>query len=525
MAKMMKKISFLLSLLMCFYFPVPIQADPVPAIQPTAAPATEDLITLNFNQADIQSVFRILAMKGNVNIVAGPEITGEVTMQLQDVPWENAFKTIVRTYGYTYEKDGNIYYVLTPEAYLQSRTEGITTSVVTLQYANINQVAAALRSVVTGITIDMVEGSNQVLVTGTPTNLEAAEKVIQKIDTRQPQVHIDAKIVRTALAKGETLGINWNISASLRGSSIPTTFPFAEDPSSNRPGKFLQRFDYLPQGQTNQQTTANSTSGGGTSQTTGEQDFPQTHSFPFVEPDDFTFGTIDFSQFTAMLNMLKSRANTKIISNPRIVVLSHQDARVQAGREIGLPTFERNESTGSFEISGYEPRNDGIALNVTPHITNEGEILLTVRPELTRFLGFQEVIQGQNVLSPEFETTTAETEVMINSGDTLVIGGLISESETDARSKVPYLSRIPGLGWLFKHISPRTERSETIIFVTVTIADDVFNKESLEKWRQAEAEYEAFQKFNEEEFVKRKNSKKDKAKEEGSVTTEVEPEK
>lgn len=471
-----------------------------------------ELISVNFNQAEIHSVFRILAMKGGVNIVAGPEISGEVTIQLNNVPWQSALDTIVRIHGFTYEKEGNIYYVLTPEALKQRRESGVRTEVRTLQYAELAQVTNALGRIATGVTVESVEGMNQIIMTSTPAGLESAQQIIQRIDVRQPQVHIETKIIETQLAESEKLGIDWTTIASLTGARRPTTFPFADDPANRRFDKFLQRFDTLPIGQTASESTVSTTSGGGQNTSTA-QEFPvgAAHGFPFVQPEEFTFGTIDFSQFSAVFNMLKSRANTKVLSNPRIVVLNHQVARVQSGREIGIPTFERNESTGSFEITGYIPRNDGVELRVTPHVTAENEILLVVRPELTSFLGFQEIVEGSNVLSPQFTTTVAETDVLINSGDTLVIGGLISETESDTRNKVPFMSRIPIIGWLFKHKSPNKTRKETIIFVTVTLADDVFNQAAVKKWQQKEEEYKKFQQASEEEFFN--NRKKEKVEE------------
>jgi type II secretory pathway component GspD/PulD (secretin) len=267
----------------------------------------------------------------------------------------------------------------------------------------------------------------------------------------------------------------------------------------------------LPSGQTATETTSNVSTGGGMTET-DKALFPQIRAFPYVGTDEFKYGTIDFSQFTAMMKMLKSRSNTKIISNPRIVVIDHQEARVQAGREIGLPTFERNETTGSLEITGYQARNDGIELKVTPHVAEKSEILLTVRPELTRFIGFKPVVVGSNVLSPEFDTTVAETQVIVHSGDTLVIGGLISDLEADQQKGVPYLSKIPFAGWLFKNVSPNTDKSETIIFVSVTLADDVFNRKALEDWHAKQEEYEAFRKQSEGEFSRKRDDKEEQDK-------------
>ncbi len=506
-----------LILALAFLFLIPaalISAPPETAVVvtpavPGAAPAA-DLMTLSFQEADIQSVFRVLAMKGNVNIVAGPEVIGTVTIQLENVPWENAFETIVRVQGYAYEKEGNIYYVMTPDQFRERRASGTRTEVVALQYAEITQITTALQALLLDVRIQPVAGMNSILITATPSNLEAAQQLIASVDQRQPQVYIDTKIVSTALTKNEQMGINWNVLAGLSGSKLPVTFPFAEDPSSARFGKFLQRFDQLPVGQTAAESTVSTTSGGGQNTATST-DFGKAHSFPFVQPDEFEFGTIDFTEFRAVFSMIESRANTKVISNPRIVVLNHQTAQIQVGEQIGIPTLERNAETGAFEVTGFEDRNTGIVLNVTPHITDENEVLLFVRPEVTSFKGFQQ-ITGTNLTSPQFDTIVADTRVMIQNKDTLVIGGLIDEQESDTRNVVPYLHKIPFFGKIFKNVNPSRNRTEYIFFVTVTLADDVHNRQQREAWQKKQEDYEKFRQGEEQEFFDKRDPGKNKHK-------------
>ncbi|MCB9799401.1 MAG: secretin and TonB N-terminal domain-containing protein [Candidatus Omnitrophica bacterium] len=470
----------------------------------------EGLITVDFSNADIQSVLKVLALKGDVNIVASPDVQGKVNIQLKDVPWASALETIVETYGFRYEKKDNIYQVFTAQAMEERQEEVFNSEVFTLKYAELDQVAKALKNALSpAAVVEPVAGSNQIIVTDTADSLEVAKNIVARIDYRMPQVHIETKIVRTTLSKGENLGIDWNPTFQVTGSKRPTTFPFSEN-ADNRPfDRFLRSVDGLPQGQTNSQTTATQTSASTT--TTSSTDFPNTYGFPFVDPEEFTFGTIDFSQFSAVFNMLKNRRSTKIISNPRIVVMNHQSAQIQVGEEVGIPTLERNESTGSFEVTGFEQRNTGIVLQVTPHIVEKKEVLLRVRPEVSQFLGF-EAITDTNLTSPRFETIMAETTVLINSGDTLVIGGLISEEEADNRNRVPVVSRIPVVGWLFKSKNPTKSRTETIFFITVTLADDVYNQKALEEWKKSQKDFADYQKESEEDFNGKKNGKKNSKK-------------
>ena len=141
---------------------------------------------------------------------------------------------------------------------------------------------------------------------------------------------------------------------------------------------------------------------------------------------------------------------------------------------------------------------------MTPHISKDRDVQLKVRPEVTKFLGFQ-AITDSNLTSPQFETVVAETTVMVHSGDTLVIGGLISDEDAEAQNKVPYLSEIPLAGWMFKSHSPSKVRTETIFFITVTLVDDVYNKKALEEWHKSQKNFAEYRKQGEKELNPKKN--------------------
>ena len=196
---------------------------------PAAIPDARDMISVEFNEADIQSVLKILALKGNVNIVASPEVEGTVTMQLKDVPWLSAFETIVKTYGFSYEKKGNIYQILTPDALKARQDESsvLVREVFKLDYASIDQVTAALKKTLSKTaSVESIAGTNQLVITDQVSNMEAIKNLISHIDTKMPQVHIETKIVRTTLTQGEQMGINWNPQVQVSGAKRPLTFPF-----------------------------------------------------------------------------------------------------------------------------------------------------------------------------------------------------------------------------------------------------------------------------------------------------------
>ncbi|MBI4431027.1 MAG: secretin and TonB N-terminal domain-containing protein [Candidatus Omnitrophica bacterium] len=427
------------------------------------SPSEEARVTVDFKDADILNVLRILSLKSGVNIVTGPEVRGTITVRLTDVPWDRALDIVLRTYGYVYERSGNVIRVTTRE---NLAAEELVTETFILNYTTAQEVEEAIKEMLTERgRIKSVPRANVVIVTDVATNLYKIAKVIRTLDKRTPQVYIDSKVVRTALRDTENLGIDWNIAGGLgTGSVRPTTLPFTADKNVQFPfpfGRFQESF--FPQ------------LASGTTDIRNERDvraFPQPAAS--ASSDAFTFGTLDFSSLSAVLNLLRSRTNTKIISNPRIVVLNNQTAKVQVGQEIGLPTFERNETSGSFEVTGFTPRDVGVVLSVTPHVNNADEILVDLKPEVSSFDGFT-AIGTTNLAFPSFTTTEAATQVLIKDNETIAIGGLLTDAKSTTDDAIPFLSEIPVLGKIFRSkretAGSSNEKIETLFFVTVNVVD------------------------------------------------------
>lgn len=420
-------------------------------------------VTLDFKDADILNVLRILSLKSGINIVTGPEVKGAVSIRLTDVPWDKALDIVLRTYGYVYERSENVIRVTTRE---NLAAEELITETFVLNYTTSEEVEDAVKEMLTERgRIKSVPRANVVIVTDVAANLYKISKVVQTLDKRTPQVYIDAKVVRTALRNTENLGIDWNVVGGLAsGAARPTTLPFSRDDNVDFDpigGQFRRQF--LPELASGTEAVRNA---------------GDTFGFPLPPPavsgHSFTFGRLDFSSFSAVLQMLQSRTNTKIVSNPRIVVLNNQVAKVQVGQEIGLPTFERNETTGSFEVTGFKPRDVGVVLNVTPHVNNADEILVDLRPEVSSFDGFT-AIGTTNLAFPSFTTTEADTRVLIKDGETIAIGGLLTDARSSSEDRIPFFSDIPIVGKIFRSKRQTdgtgNEMIETLFFITIRIVD------------------------------------------------------
>jgi len=189
-----------------------------------------------------------------------------------------------------------------------------------------------------------------------------------------------------------------------------------------------------------------------------------------VDKAEFKFGTVDFTQFQAMLQMIKNRTDSKILSEPHITTLNNQEAKVLVGEIIAIPTFERNQQTGHMEITGYKDKELGIRLSVTPQINSENEIVVSVVPEITSLLGYDTL--AADIKAPHYATRSANTRVRIKNGQTIAIGGLIRENTIDSKNKVPILGDLPLLGKIFSHTDKTVQKTDLLFFVTVNIVSD-----------------------------------------------------
>lgn len=425
-------------------------------------------VTVDFKNADIQSVLRILAFKSGVNIVAGKDVTGAVTIRLVDVPWEKALETILKTDGYAYDRQDNIIRVSTLE---NLQKEDLSTEVYPLNYSKAADVEKSVKEMLSERGSARSDArSNSLIVTDMPTSLQSIRKVIERLDSATPQVLIEAKVVELTLGKADQLGIDWNVRAAITGASRPITAPFSATQRSA-----LSKF--LPIGRGTQTGAVASSSG---TTTTTIEDFPKGKggagsdaiqpTFPVADKAEFTFGSLDFSQFRAVLEMIQKQQDTKVLSEPHVTVLSNQEAKILVGEIIAIPTFERNSTTGKMEITGYNDRDLGIRLAVVPQVNNSNEIVVSIHPEITNLIGYDD-LTGE-IKAPRFSTREAMTNVRIKSGQTIAIGGLIKEDVLDENNKVPLLGDIPGLGKLFSYQNKQVTKTDLLFFVTVTVIQD-----------------------------------------------------
>ena len=415
---------------------------------------------LEFREVDIKDVLRQLAKQYDLNIVFSESVKGPVTVQLHNITIEEALDVIVTANGYVYTKKGNIYKVTTPE---EAEKEVVQTKVFKLSNADASKLKETLKKVLSSQgSIEADTRSNSLIVTDIPSVLAKIEGMISKLDEPTLQVLIEAKFIETSLGTTEKLGIDWSMTASVSGSARPTTLPF--EPKGEK--KWMKNIFPLAKPPAKDEEGEEE-----------EGEFPSgySYSFPYISASNFTFGTLDFTQYQAVLNFLKTKTKSRLISSPRVVTMDNKQAEIYIGKTRPIPQFEYNDETGNYQITGFEEKIEGVILTATPQISKVKDgyyIKLKLKPKVTNYvdkvtfgaLGFDYPVMSERY---------ADTEVVIKSGQTIVIGGLIETKKTKSIHKIPLLGDIPLLGFFFTHrsIEPN-EKSELLIFVTARVIEE-----------------------------------------------------
>jgi type IV pilus assembly protein PilQ len=415
--------------------PAPVASAPVTVTVATAEPTSEEPIEISYIEADIQNVLRTLAAKAGVNLILGEEVAGKVTLNLKGVSYEDAMRLVAESKGYAYVKDKNVLRVKSRESL---DTEPVELRVYTLSYAKAEDIKKTIESVLTKqgkIQIDA--RSNTLVLSDTPASLSKLVPLIQSLDTQTPQVMIEAKFVETTKNPKKDLGINW--SGTLLNHQInvrpPDPTSPIKDPDNPGPLEF-----------------AKSLSGG-----------------PWTMPTVI----LDAGQASAVFSFLSQDTDTELLANPRVVTTDNGKARISIATQFPIPNFAFSEQTASLQINGFEYKDIGIILNVLPRINKNDFVTLEVTPEASSSTESTTLQSGGGsaVQIPIINTRTATTTVLIKSGNTLAIGGLMRQDVSDTYTKVPLMGDIPGLGAFFRSKSLSKTKRDLLIFLTPTIVN------------------------------------------------------
>ncbi len=383
---------------------------------------------LSFQGAEVRSVIRFLADYGKVNVVVAPNVQGSVTINLRNVMWDQALKIIGETYNLAvvFEKEDGYIRILPADVYRKevndiekhnfenSNLVRLDVQIVRLSNTAAEDIAKSAKSLMTERgKVDADEHSNSLILQEVPNNMDRVVEYLKELDRPARQIRISTQLLEIYSTDGFEMGVSWEASGGY-------------SPNDDR-------------------TISQSATQSG-----------DRVSDPFI---DYSLGTINRGwNFSAAVSAIVKEGKGKIIAHPEITTVENKEARIQMGKKIPIKQFDQsgNVTTVFEEI--------GTILKVTAHITADNQILMHLIPERSSL----EPDAGGIIIN----TNNAETHVVVNNGQTAVIGGLTTHDEVESEAGVPILKDIPIIGNLFKYKNKTIESRDLVIFVTPTIVEN-----------------------------------------------------
>jgi len=394
--------------------------------------------SLDVDGADLRTVLRAISEFSGRNIVLGNNARGTVRIQLKNVAWQDALKAVLRANGLDYVEDGSVIRVDDASKLNAEKVERETanartlelvpleTRIVKLNYANASELTGPLASSLSKRgSVQVEKRTNSLIITDLPTNLDAVSQMALQLDSQTPQIEITAKLVDVDATAIQSIGVVWN--HGFQNSQ------FVKD-NQNIPV-------YLKPA---------------TSSTGNEQLGSGVNTGIASPAGRITVGLFQkWGDLEAQLQVLASMNKANIISNPRITTVDNREAKIVVGQKIPLIV----QDVAGNPVSQLQ--TVGIQLKVTPHLTQDKRIIMDLHPEVSD-LSTQSTVQGGIIIN----TSEADTRVMVDDGQTAVIGGLIRTNESMVRRGIPILKDMPLLGWAFRSNTSVRQNRELIIFVT-----------------------------------------------------------
>ena len=415
-------------------------------------------ISLDFKDADIHNILRLIAEVSRLNIVTSDEVSGEVTVRLVNVPWDQALEIILKTKGLGQEREGNIIRiapltVLEKEKEMalarkkaEQKLEPLKVRLIPVNYGKAEDLVSQVKDLLSDRGTASVDSrTNVIIVKDIVDVLVKAEGLIARLDTQTPQVLIEARIVEANSDFKRDVGIQWGFDysqSSANGNPTGLMFPNnwgvrggADDTRNDVRGT-----SSVPSYVVNLPAAA----GGGTGGALG-----------------FLFGSVaNTFNLSLRLSAAEREGKIKIVSSPRITTLDNKTAKIQQGVSIPISVVSASGVSTVFVDASLE-------LSVEPHVTADGSIMMKVQatknePDFSR----TGALGDPTILKKE-----AQTEVLVRDGETTVIGGIYTRKSAENEWGVPLLMHIPILGWLFKAHGVSDERTELLIFLTPRIVN------------------------------------------------------
>jgi type IV pilus assembly protein PilQ len=433
---------------------------------------TGRLISLDLQDADIDSALRIIAEVSNLNIVASDGVAGKVTLKLVDVPWDQALEVILKSHGLDKVLEGNVLRVAPVdklkaerESFKQARVaeeelEPLSVKYIRVSYAKASEIKSLVETVLSergSVAFD--ERSNQLVVKDVKKGLQNVTELIKKVDLRTPQILLETQIVEASR----------NLSRQL-GSELG--FQYIQSPSTGN-GTGLNFPSAIAVGGSADPGAAGSITGSA---------FPIATSGALGSAVTMLFDSADGTKSLALrLSQLEQEGQVKIISKPAVATTNNKAAEIKSVEKfrvklpnggLSIATGSGAQSSGSGDIA-TQTIEAGIVLNVTPQASPDYYILLDIKAKSSSF-GAKSVDGIPNEIE-----RSASSSVLVSSGQTFALGGIYKIIESDSVSGVPFFKDIPVLGTFFRSMTTENSDEELLFFITPRIVEGSFEDASM----------------------------------------------
>lgn len=434
------------------------------------APFSGEKISLNFQQIELRALLQVIADFTQINIVASDAVTGATTVRLINVPWDQALDIVLQSKGMSSRRKDNVIWVAPKEEWLVREKQSIEndaalqamaplqTVAMTLKYAKAGDVAqrmaagtgmgAGAGAAATGGRWLSPRGSlmaeprtNQLFISDVPAHVEKIQSVIAKLDIPVRQVLIEARIVEADDQFGKSLGVRlgggFATPVSLQGRPLTAAVGAVVNPAAA--GVVGGNMVNLPAGQAGQTLNV-----------------PASMAVSLFNAAADKFLNLEISA-------LEADGKGKIVSSPRVVTADQTKALIEQGTEL---PYQLATASGATAVSF---RKANLKLEVTPQITPDGSIILDV--DVNKDSVGQITPAGYAI-----NTKHVKTQVLVDNGGTVVIGGIFEQADKDDEARVPGLGNVPVLGWLFKNQQQVTRKTEMLVFITPRLISDASDR-------------------------------------------------
>jgi type IV pilus secretin PilQ/predicted competence protein len=414
-----------------------------------------------FQGDDVGAVLRLLARQAKINMVVSEAVVGTVTMRLEDVTALQAVSIIVKAKGLFLDKIENVYYIKTAAERTAEPTESDSYQ---FSYARAKETAPLIAAQLSSHDAPQVdERTNTIFYRETRANMDHIKQLLVQIDKPTKQVMIEARLVEVTANPRQSYGINWG--GVLGGSTNPKTFKYGASDFPDTNGTTTIETGPTGEIKLNDFATA------GDRNKIGDKFGDMLGNALGINQ----FAILSVPQMSFTMRLLNEDSDAEFLANPRIVTADNMQAKIEIIRSQPVPQMNFNEQTATAVFGGFQDKKFGNTLVVKPSVNKDNFITLAVKPEISNKIGDQLFTvpggAGGTVASPIIDTRSLDSNVLIKSGDTLAIGGLLQDEVSKSRTKVPILGDIPIIGYFFQEkLNARTKRN-LLVFVTPTIID------------------------------------------------------